>query len=62
MPRQMPRRADAVVPANANEAAVLGFCTALMANDMDKFAAIWTEEYDDTFERLAIIVLACFAC
>ncbi len=39
-----PKRADEIVPANANEAAVLGFCTALMANDMTKFAAIWTQD------------------
>jgi uncharacterized protein len=39
-----PQRADAIVPANENERAVLGFHTALMANDMERFDAIWTDD------------------
>jgi len=37
------KRADQIVPANANEKTVLSFHTSLMKHDLDAFAAIWTE-------------------
>lgn len=38
------RRADEIVPGNDSEAAVLGYHTALMEGNLDRFSGLWTED------------------
>lgn len=44
MPEKTGKRADEIQPNGDNERAVLGFHTALMLYDMDRFGAIWTDD------------------
>jgi len=40
----MKRRADEIVPRNANEATALGFFTTLMNKDFEAFADLWADD------------------